>query len=384
VHNASLTKEIIERKQAEQALIESRQRYQDLVELLPESIYESDCSGNLVYMNDTGIKLFGYRQSDLKNSLNLKHIVCSDSQDELAQHLSAVQQLGQTAKSELSGIKKDGTSFPISIHTVPIIRNHKCLGARGIIIDLTEQKHIEQQLHKNADDLKDLNTSKDKFFSIIAHDLRSPFTSFLGLTEILDEEFDSLPKEELLSIISSLRASASNLYQLLENLLQWSLLQREIIRFEPKTRFLLPLVTNCIEVITIPAKQKEIEISIEIPGNLEITADVHMLQTIIRNLVSNAIKFTNRGGNIRISGTFTEEQIYLITVKDSGIGISVERQKEIFRLDANNKTKGTEGELSTGLGLILCKEFVEKHGGKIWVESSEGKGSTFYFTLKKL
>jgi PAS domain S-box-containing protein len=384
VHNASLQKEILERKRIELALIESRRRYQDLVELLPETIYESDCNGKLTYLNDTGFRLFGYSQSDLENNLNLKQVIASFNQIEIDEHLTTIHVLKYPARSVLTGRKKDGTSFPVSIHTVPILHNQKCLGARGIIIDLTEQKRTEELLQKNADDLKALNNSKDKFFSIIAHDLRSPFTSFLGLTEILDEEFDSLPKEELSSIISSLRASASNLYQLLENLLQWSLLQREIIRFEPKTRFLLPLVTNCIEVITIPAKQKEIEISIEIPGNLEITADVNMLQTIIRNLVSNAIKFTNRGGDIRVSGTFTEEQIYLITVKDTGIGISAERQKEIFRLDANNKTKGTEGELSTGLGLILCKEFVEKHGGKIWVESSEGKGSTFYFTLKKL
>jgi signal transduction histidine kinase len=144
-----------------------------------------------------------------------------------------------------------------------------------------------------------------------------------------------------------------------------------------------PLVDNCIDVITITATQKEIEIRNEIAPDMQITADIHMLQTIIRNLVSNAIKFTARGGYVQITATTSEKQFYIIAVKDTGIGISAERQQEIFRLDANNKTKGTEGELSTGLGLILCKEFVEKHGGKIWVESIEGEGSTFYFTLTK-
>ncbi len=383
VHNRSLENEIQERKRIEQALLESRQRYQDLVELLPETIYESDCSGKLVYLNDTGFRLFGYNQSDLKNNLNLEQIVASINHQEIAQHLATIHDLKRPARSILTGRKNDGTTFPVSIHTVPILHNQKCHGARGIIIDLTEQKRTEEQLQKNADDLNALNKSKDKFFSIIAHDLRSPFTSFLGFTEILDEEFDSMPEEEVLSIISSLRTSASNLYQLLENLLQWSLLQREIIKFEPKTRQLFPLVRNCIEVISVTAKQKEIDIRIDISENLEITADIHMLQTIIRNLVSNAIKFTGRGGYVHITAVSEEKHLFLFSVKDNGIGISPERQQEIFRLDANNKTKGTEGELSTGLGLILCKEFVEKHGGRIWVESIEGKGSTFHFTIRE-
>lgn len=143
------------------------------------------------------------------------------------------------------------------------------------------------------------------------------------------------------------------------------------------------MVRNCIEVISVTAKQKEIDIRIDISENLEITADIHMLQTIIRNLVSNAIKFTGRGGYVHITAVSEEKHLFLFSVKDNGIGISPERQQEIFRLDANNKTKGTEGELSTGLGLILCKEFVEKHGGRIWVESIEGKGSTFHFTIRE-
>ncbi len=383
VHNRSLENEILERKLIEQALIESRQRYQDLVELLPETIFEADCSGKLVYLNDTGFRLFSYQQSDLKNNLNLTQLISSFNHEEIAMHLATNHELKHPARSVLTGKRKDETTFPMSVHTVPILHNQKCLGARGIMIDLTEQKRIEEQLQKNADDLNALNKGKDKFFSIIAHDLRSPFTSFLGFTEILDEEFDSLPVEEVISIISSLRTSASNLYQLLENLLQWSLLQREIIKFEPKTRHLFPLVRNCIEVISITAKQKEIDIRIDISENLEITADINMLQTILRNLVLNAIKFTGRGGFVHINVISGEEHLFLFSVNDSGIGISPERQQEIFRLDANNKTRGTEGELSTGLGLILCKEFVEKHGGRIWVESIEGKGSTFHFTIRE-
>jgi signal transduction histidine kinase len=178
-----------------------------------------------------------------------------------------------------------------------------------------------------------------------------------------------------------MRNSANNLYQLLENLLEWSLLHREITRFEPENVLLLPLVKNCTNTISDTAKLKGINLKIEIPEFLKVIADIHMLQTIIRNLLSNAVKFTPGGGSVQISAFTREEHFVTIAVKDTGIGIKADQLQQIFLFDVNNKTKGTDGELSTGLGLILCKEFVEKHGGKIWVESEEDKGSTFYFTI---
>ena len=162
-----------------------------------------------------------------------------------------------------------------------------------------------------------------------------------------------------------MRGSALNLYQLLENLLEWSMLHREITQFEPRNTTLLPLIESCLEVITHSAQLKDIEVSVDVPADLEVVADIHMLMTIVRNLLTNAVKFTHREGKVHISATPSGEHFVTIAV-----------------IDTNNKTKGTEGEVSTGLGLILCKEFVEKHGGNIWVESEEGKGSTFYFTLK--
>jgi len=308
-------------------------------------------------------------------------LIASGSNEEMTVHLKLVHDYKQSNRTILTGIKKDGTTFPLSIHTVPILKNKDCIGTRGIIIDLTEQKRSELQLQKITEDLKALNNSKDKFFSIIAHDLRSPFNTFLGFTEILDEEIHTLPKDELQTIITSMRSSATNLYQLLENLLEWSLLHREITKFEPKTTMLLPLVQTCHEIITDTAKQKRIEVNIDVPGSIEVVADIHMLLSIIRNLLSNAIKFTHRGGVIQISARASGEHFVTIAVKDTGIGIRPELMEKIFFIDTINKTTGTEGELSTGLGLILSKEFVEKHGGKIWVESVEGKGSTFYFTL---
>lgn len=382
LHNFSLKNEIIERKEIERALTESKQKYRDLVELLPETIYEADFSGKIIYLNDAGLKLFGYTNKDLKTEILLDQLVAPESFDNMHQHIEIIYGFVKANRTLMTGITKKGKTFPMSIHTVPVTVNNKCTGTRGVIIDMTEQKRFEEQLHKNAEDLQALNTSKDKFFSIIAHDLRSPFTSFLGFTEILDEEFDTLPEAELKSIVSLMRGSALNLYQLLENLLEWSLLHREITQFEPRVTQLLPLVESCEEVIIHSARKKEITLKTEIPGDLMVVADTHMLMTIIRNLLTNAVKFTHKGGHVSVAAYTSGEQIVTVAVNDTGIGISADLIGKIFRIDSNNKTKGTEGEVSTGLGLILCKEFVEKHGGEIWVESEEGKGSTFFFTLK--
>lgn len=384
VNNSLLQKEIDERKRIEEALIESKQKYKDLVELLPETIFEADSRGNLLYMNDTGFRLFGEALPKQNKPIQFYTFVDSVSRDEFNKQCALVQINKQSAKVEITALMKNGTPFPASVHMVPILQNQRCIGIRGIIIDLTEQKHFEEQLQKNAADLSALNTSKDKFFSIIAHDLRSPFTTFLGFTEMLDEEFDTLPQEEMQTIVSFMRKSASNLYQLLENLLEWSLLHRDITPFAPIQTKLIPHVNSCIEIMHDSAAKKDIIITSSIPEEISVTADIHMLQTVIRNLISNAIKFTHRGGTVHISAETKSEQIVVISVKDTGIGIEANVIPTLFLIDTNSKTKGTDGEVSTGLGLILCKEFVEKHNGKIWVESEAGKGSTFYFSLRSI
>jgi len=224
IHNSSLEKEIVERKRVEQALTESRQKYHDLVELLPETIYEADFSGKLVYLNDTGLRIFGLQADDLNKDIFIDQLVTPESHEDIRQHMEAVFEHKMSDRAIMSGIAADGSTFPLSMHSVPILFGNRCIGTRGVIIDFTEQKRFEDHMQKHAEDLQALNNSKDKFFSIIAHDLRSPFTTFLGFTEILDEEIDTLPKDELHSIVTYMRTSAINLYQLLENLLEWSLL----------------------------------------------------------------------------------------------------------------------------------------------------------------
>ncbi len=237
------------------------------------------------------------------------------------------------------------------------------------------------KLYQQKLDLQKINAEKNKFFSIIAHDLKSPFSAFLGITQMLEEVLPDLTKEEIQSFASNMRSSATTLFRLLENLLQWARIQQGLIPFVPKMEPLSLMVDESIFMISESAKNKEITVLNSISEDLEVFADKNMLQTIIRNLVSNAVKFTPKGGEIIISAKPTDNKMIEISVKDSGIGMPPSMASNLFRLDVKSNRSGTEGEPSTGLGLVLCKEFVEGHGGQIKVDSEEGKGSVFSFTL---
>jgi PAS domain S-box-containing protein len=250
--------------------------------------------------------------------------------------------------------------------------------------DITAQKHNEQTLRMSEETLRKINADKDKLFSIIAHDLRSPFNGFLGFTDLLVQDLDTFTQEEIRNIAKSMSFSATNLFRLLENLLEWSRMQQGLIRFNCDEAQLLPIVHGSMSTVLEPAKNKGIELSYDIPEGLTIFADINMLLSVIRNLASNAVKFTPKGGKIIISAKVTGDHHVELSIRDSGIGMSSSMVENLFRLDVQTSRKGTEGEPSTGLGLILCKDFIEKHGGKIWVESEEGKGSTFRFTLPTL
>ena len=248
------------------------------------------------------------------------------------------------------------------------------LGYIGSCYDITETKDNELKLIE-------LNATKDKFFSIIAHDLRSPFNSFLGFSELLEKELPTMSRDQIQQIAVRMRHSANNLNRLLENLLEWSKLQRGLTTAHPKSFLLLPNVKSGLDSVRDSAHKKGIEISTDIPDNLIVYADERMLDGTLRNLLTNAVKFTQKGGKVEIAAKPIPDGWVEISVSDTGIGMSKEMIDRLFQLDSQSNRKGTEKEPSTGLGLIICKEFIEKHGGKLWVESEEGKGSTFYFSL---
>jgi signal transduction histidine kinase len=242
------------------------------------------------------------------------------------------------------------------------------------------QAKSEEILHKYAEELKELNATKDKFFSIIAHDLRNPFTSILGASEVLAANAEDFDLDTIKKFSTLLHDAGKNGYAVLENLLEWSRSQTGRLSYIPRKINMVEIIQQNLENIKLAAGQKEIGLQLSVPEDLFITADLNMTHTILRNLLNNALKFTNRKGFVHIGATQTEKEV-IITVRDNGIGISEEDQKKLFRLDVKFTQIGTSEERGTGLGLLLCKEFVEKQGGKIWVESIPGHGSTFKFSL---
>jgi PAS domain S-box-containing protein len=243
-----------------------------------------------------------------------------------------------------------------------------------------ERKKAEEEIILKNELLQAINAEKDKFFSILAHDLRGPLSAFVAATQILAEETQSMNFEEIQEISVSMKESATNIYSLLENLLEWSRLQRGIMEFIPEKFNLKKEIQECTQVLNESARKKEIEIEYSVPEDIELVADRHMFDTVTRNLVSNAIKFTPTGGKIQVGALNTNNEIE-IHITDSGIGMPAELKNKLFHINEKTSRRGTEGEPSTGLGLLLCKEFIEKHNGEIWAESEAGHGSTFYFTV---
>jgi signal transduction histidine kinase len=246
---------------------------------------------------------------------------------------------------------------------------------------------VEKRLRESEHSLRELNSTKDKFFSVIAHDLRSPFNSILGFTNLLLEEYFRLSPKEHLDFITRVHNGLSNVYKLLENLLEWSRIQLGGIEFHPESLDLGLAVHEVLSNNKINLEQKGIEARCEIPSDTMVLADENILKTILRNLVSNAIKFSSHGKMIRIYTVTSQEDDRVpehstgVAVADAGIGIPAPDLEKLFRIDSGFRRYGTDRETGTGLGLILCKEFAEKQGGSIWVKSVEGEGSVFIFTI---
>ncbi len=239
---------------------------------------------------------------------------------------------------------------------------------------------LEKSVSIKTAELKELNASKDKFFSIIAHDLKNPFNTIIGFSEILKEAALSKDTDVVYQYATIINDSSLQTYRLLENLLEWATSQRGKVPFVPVHLNLKDLINEEFLLLGDLAGGKKIELKSYLYEDLMIKADINMLRTILRNLISNAIKFTRRNGNIIVNAV-VYKNILEISVSDNGIGMSADLMGKLFRIDANLSTRGTDDENGTGLGLFLCKEFVEKHGGKIWAESEQGKGSTFKFII---
>jgi signal transduction histidine kinase len=238
---------------------------------------------------------------------------------------------------------------------------------------LREKKRMEDQL-------RDLYATRDKLMSIISHDLKSPFNGILGFANLLLQDYNELNDDERMEFIQNIEISAQNAFKLLENLLEWSRMQTGMIKFHFEKLNLGRLIEENFLLLQSAADKKQLYLYNAVSHDCTVVADRNSLQTIIRNLVSNAIKFSNTGGRIIVKATL-QDNIWEISVNDNGIGIQPENLAKLFITGESVKTRGTGNETGTGLGLLLCKEFVEKNKGRIWAESTPGQGSRFVFSL---
>ena len=365
---------------AEELLRLSEEKYRTIIDNIGEGVGFTDPGEQFVFANSAAERIFHVDAGKLVGK-NLNEFISSD-QLKLIQKQTFNRSQGEASVYELIITLKNGENRTIIVTAVPRLdQNGGFLGTYGVFRDITEQKETEKEIQFINERLEKLNFEKDKFFSIIAHDLRGPFNGFLGLTNVMATELGQMSHDEIQDISELLHNSANNLYDLLGNLLEWSKIQRGLIVAVPESFLLLPRIIEDLKSINDAAKKKEIRLDFDVPNDLMVHTDSNMLSGILRNIANNAVKFTPSGGRIIVSAKLNSNNKVEISIKDSGVGMNNQIIDNLFRLDVNTSRKGTEGESSTGMGLIICKDLIEKLGGDLKVQSEEGKGSEFKFTI---
>ncbi|MFA6995559.1 MAG: PAS domain-containing sensor histidine kinase [Patescibacteria group bacterium] len=367
--------DITDRKLMERQWQESEEKYHQVFSTVNDAIVLVDsATGKIIDVNMSFLDLYGYSREEIL-SMNITDISAEEekTKDSIAGVITGEVKFVPVRYHK----KKNGIIFPVEISSCFFITNGQGVVC-GMYRDISEREKVNQMIAEKNKELLKVNEEKDKFFSIIAHDLRSPFGYFLNLTEILVKETLDMKKDEIVEIATGLNNSARGIYILLENLLEWSMINRGVVDCYSEIFSLGQIVKECVELVKGAALIKKIDIENKIDQNFQIYGDQRMLKLVVRNLLSNAIKFTLPGGRVIIRA---ENSVVMIS--DSGIGMNKKMVDTLFQFGAKNGRRGTDNETSSGLGLVLCKEYVEKNGGKLWVESEEGKGGTFFFTIKK-
>ncbi|MFH1196605.1 MAG: histidine kinase N-terminal 7TM domain-containing protein [bacterium] len=345
-----------------------RYRLFDVIPAARDTVFESMDNGVIVIdnfervvdMNPAAIRIFGMRG------------LIGNSILELFEEFKVDPTEIRSGKISRTEIVYNNINYDLIISPV-LDRSYKIAGSVIYFHDITDLKKTQKEL-------SDSNNAKDKFFSIIAHDLKNPFFGIIGLSGMIKEDYSIMTDDQKKEMVTDINELAVNTYKLLENLLEWSRQQTGTIEFTPKLFNLSSLIDENIKSVKQRAQLKNIGITPDYEEEVFVFADENMINTVIRNLISNALKFTNPEGLINVSVKNIEHYIR-VSVTDNGVGMNVETKKKLFRIEYNIKSIGTSGEKGSGLGLLLCKEFVDRNGGKMWAESEIDKGSTFYFSL---
>lgn len=379
VHQIELELQNEELKLARERSESIAHKYTSLYDFAPIGYFTLSNEGKILELNLIGSKMLGKDRTFLKNKTFGRFIQDKD----VPAFNQFLENAFKTKTKEAIDIMVMGIgNSPMYAQLTAIVDEEHENNCLLTVMDITGRKKVEADLDEVVRQLHILNAQKNKFFSIIAHDLKNPFNAIIGYSELLMMEVrqnDYKAVEEFAGIIldSSIRAM-----DLLGNLMKWAESQTDRIIFNPKRLVLNEVVNEITDMFDQIAIQKDITIKKDIPNEIEVLADKDMLATVIRNLISNAVKFANPGGEITIY-TVEEPKTLTLAVKDYGVGIDKQDLEKLFRIDSIFTSLGTKNEKGTGLGLVLCKEFVERHEGKIWAETEKGVGSTFFISLPR-
>ncbi len=373
-----ITYDISKIKKAESALLENEQKFRKIFENIQDVFYQTDQAGLVTEISPSIEKHSGYTREEVIGKPVTNFYYNAEDRQELIQ---AIRTNGLVSDFELRLKTKAGEKRYSSVNAQLIKRNGEVVGTEGSMRDVTERKMQEDSLKLLNTDLNTLNEQKNKLLSVIAHDLRNPISGSVALLEAVLTDLENTSREELIEYMEMLQKGALSAHELLEDLLEWARIQFHSVDFIPA---LIPDIASdvrhTLKKLEPLAEAKQIRLITDIEEDLPMMADKHMLASIVRNLVTNAIKFTNKDGKVIISAK-RQENGYLFSVIDNGVGIPEENIEKLFSDDTGFTSYGTLGEKGTGLGLGLCRNFVEKHGGSIRVESVKGSGSNFFFTI---
>jgi len=386
--------DITDSKMAELDLAASEQKFRNLskefesiLDHLPILVYYKDRKNNFLRVNKFMSDSYRRKKEELEGA-NLADLhTLEEAERYLKDDLEVIDSGVPKMNIEEMWNTPEGMKW-VNTSKIPFLNeNGHITGVIGISMDITDRKQAEVKLESLNRELHTLNATKDKFFSIIAHDLKSPFNSIIGLSEILVDQVNDRDYKGIDKFAKIIYQSSNRAMDLLTNLMEWSQAQTGRMAFMPDRFALSPLVEDVVVAFEIICRQKEVSLQTKLDSDIHVFADRQMVSTILRNLLSNAVKFSRPGGNIQISTSRSADEV-IVTVTDEGVGMPKEALKKLFRIDESFSTPGTAKEKGTGLGLILCKEFVDKHGGKIWAASSEHdledgtkRGSVFSFSI---
>lgn len=367
-------RDISGRKAAELACRENEMRYRLLSDLTMEGIVIHK-KGIAVDLNAALSRLLGYEPQEILGKNVLEMLVHEPDRDTVRKNIGKEYARPYVVRF----VKKNGEVFFVELEARNFEINGEIMRVASVR-DITERIKSEEEIRRVNAELRNALAEKDRFFSIIAHDLKSPISGFLSLTKILVEDFEELSLEEVDTSLNALYKSSTRVFALLENLLEWAKVQQGMLTCSRSPFRLKDIIKLNIDFIHSVADQKQITLRDDTPDDLIADIDPPMISTVLRNLFSNALKFSNRGGHVLITA-FQSGDMITVAVRDDGVGMDQNTLSMLFSLDSKVTRPGTEGETSTGLGLFLCQEFVEKHGGRIWAQSAPGQGTTFRFTL---